>query len=51
LRINPKSAAGHYQLGFAYLKSGQIDRAREQQNALQGLNPELAKDLAKLLPN
>ena len=51
LKLNPKSAIGHYQLAIAYLKSGDLQRAEAQQRLLVGLNPELAKELQRLLQN
>jgi len=45
-RISPRDANAHYYLALAYLGAGKRDRARAEEEKLQQLDPDLAKQLA-----
>jgi len=45
VQLLPEYAEAHYNLGVAYLQLDKKDKAREQQQILENLNPELAAKL------
>ena len=48
MQLLPEYAEAHYNLGVAYLQLDKKDKAREQQQILENLNPELAAKLEAL---
>ena len=50
IAIDPNFADGHYRLGLAWARVGEIEQARQEWDTLAGLDPSLANLLANLLP-
>lgn len=51
LQISPRFAKARYNLGFVYFQTGNATAAREQYDALQSLDAELAANLLEVLGN
>lgn len=49
LSLDPNHAEAHYNLGLIYYMTDDQKGLKEQQQALQAMKPELAKELAKLI--
>lgn len=49
IEVKPKLAEAYFNLGMIYAATGKKEAALEQQRALQGLNPDLAKRLKEFI--